>query len=119
MSRDLAAGRLPHPLVPAAMGERRVEAVDAVWHAGQIGARGHRLLAGRRLVEAARVALAVPHPLPAELVALIDDLRMVHAEIAVERDGGAVAMTLEHLHQAEHADPVAVIARRPGRNVGR
>src|SRR5712691_5123483 len=42
MSRDLASGRLPHPLVPTDRGERRVEGVDAVRHAGEIGVQRDR-----------------------------------------------------------------------------
>src|SRR6478609_5165457 len=44
-------------------------------------------LAGRRFVEAPGIAFAMPHPFPAELLALGDDFGMVRAEVAVERDG--------------------------------
>ena len=44
---------------------------------------------------------------------------MVRAQIAVERHRAADAVALQHLHEAEHADPVAVVARAPGRDVGR
>jgi len=57
------------------------------------------------------------HPFPTALLAFGDELRMLSANLAVEGDGGADAMAIEHLHQAEHADPIAVIARRPGRNI--
>ena len=43
---------------------------------------------------------------------------MLGAEVAVERHRAADAVAVEHLHQAEHADAVAVVARRPGRHVG-
>ena len=228
--RDLGAGRLPHALVPADMGERGIEGIDAMGHAGQVRMDGDRhdaarlrafavehvelpadhvaelaggamlalehrlvvdllrirhghhlpparerhriglividpiadifatlrrqevervpgllqagaeptdrprpgrfrdggqgagddagLLAGRRLVQPARVALVVAHPFPPAPVALLDDGRMLGAQLAVERDRGADAVAVEHLHQPEHADPVAVVAHRPGRNVG-
>ena len=76
------------------------------------------LFVGRHLVEPARVGLVVAHPLPAKLVAFLDDRRMLHAQIAVERHRGADAVTLQHLHQAENADAVAVVADRPGRHIG-
>jgi hypothetical protein len=76
-----------------------------------------RLLAGRRLVEAARVALVVAHPLPLPLLALLDDDRMAVAEVAVERDRAADAVAVEHLHQAPHADAVAVVAVGPHHHV--
>src|SRR4029453_19500067 len=37
MPRDLGAGRLPHARVPADIGERGIEGVDAMRHAGEIG----------------------------------------------------------------------------------
>ena len=77
-----------------------------------------RLFARRRRVEAAGIAFAMAHPFPAPLVAFLDDRGVLGAKLAVERDRGADAVAVEHLHQAEHADPVAVVARRPGRNVG-
>src|SRR6202034_577647 len=76
------------------------------------------LLAGRRLVQPARIALVVAHPFPLAPVALLDDGRMVGAQLAVERARGAYAIAVEHLHQPEHADPVAVVAHRPARYVG-
>src|SRR5262249_41932902 len=82
-------------------------------------ARDDRLfLARRRFVEAARIAFAMTHPLPPALSARSDDLGMVGAEIAVERDGAAHAVAVEHLHEAEHAHAVAVVARRPRRDIG-
>jgi len=45
-----------------------------------------------------------------QLVAVLDDLRMLGAQFAVECDGGADAVPFEHLHQPEHADTVAVVA---------
>src|SRR5262249_11697518 len=77
-----------------------------------------RLLAGRSFVEAARVALVMPHPLPAALVTLLDDDRMVLAKVAVERDRAADAVAVEHLHQAPHADAVAVVAVGPHHHIG-
>ena len=55
--------------------------------------------------------------LPAALLALLDDLGMVDADVAVERHGRANLVAVEHLHQPEHAHAVAVIANGPGRNV--
>ncbi len=37
VSRDLRAGRLPHPRVMADVTERGVEGIDAMRHAGEIG----------------------------------------------------------------------------------
>ena len=109
-------GRVPGLLQPGAepagrpragrLCDRRERAVDDAF-----------LLAGRRFVEPPRVALAMPHPFPAELLALCDDLGMLRAKVAVERDGAADAVPRQHTHQPEHADAVAVVARRPGRNV--
>ena len=227
--RDLGAGRLPHARVGADMGERGIECIDAVGHAGQVGMDGdrhhpaglrafavehvelpadhvaklvgravlaleHRLvvdllrirhgdepppvlerhhiglividpvadifaalrrqqvervpgllqagaqpadrpgpgggldggkgarddagfLARRRLVEPARIALVVAHPLPAAPVALLDDGGMPGAQLAVERDRGADPVAVEHLHQPEYPDPVAIVAHRPSRHV--
>ena len=67
----------------------------------------------RRFVEAAGVAFAVTHPLPAALSTFVDDLGMIGAEVAVERDGGADAVAIERFHQAKDADPIAIVARRP------
>src|SRR5215475_11509506 len=47
VSRDLSAGRLPYPRVGADIGERRVEGVDPVWHAGEIGMQRDRHHASR------------------------------------------------------------------------
>src|SRR5262245_50560224 len=63
------------------------------------------------------VALVVSHPFPVTLLAFLDDFRMVDADIAVERDGGAHAVTVENLHQPEHADAVAVVTHGPHRDV--
>ena len=50
---------------------------------------------------------------PGEPPGLLDDLRMVIAELAVQRGAGADAVTAQHLHDPPDADPVAVIAHRP------
>src|ERR1700754_2050792 len=42
VSRDLRPGRLPHAGMPADVGERRVEGVDAMRHAGEIGMQRDR-----------------------------------------------------------------------------
>jgi hypothetical protein len=76
------------------------------------------LFFGRHFVEATGVALIVSHPFPAALLALLDDFRMVDADIAVECDGRANPVAIENLHEPENADPVAVVAHRPDRNVG-
>src|SRR5262249_51708249 len=75
------------------------------------------LLFDWHFVEAAGVALVVAHPFPATLLAFLDDFRMVDADIAVERDGRAHAVTVENLHQPEHADAVAVVTHGPDRDV--
>src|SRR6266487_5432609 len=73
-------------------------------------ADGPALASRPQLVQAPRVALVVPHELPFACLAFLDDLGMLHAEIAVQRDRAAHAVTVEHFHQAKNADPVAVIA---------
>ena len=70
-------------------------------------------------MEQARVALVVPHELPAERASVLDDLGIVVAHLGVERDGPAHAVTRHHLHHAEDPDAVAVVARRPVDDVGR
>src|SRR5262245_28555770 len=100
----------------------RAEPADRALAAGlrngvECGADDLRLLLGRHLVEATRIALVVAHPFPAPLLAFLDDLRMVQADVAVECDGAADLVAVEHLHQPEHADAVAVIAHRPDRDV--
>src|SRR5919197_5671534 len=47
MPRDLGTGRLPNPGVIADVGERRVERIDAVRHAGQIRMQRDRHHAAR------------------------------------------------------------------------
>src|SRR5262249_24699423 len=76
-----------------------------------------RLLLGRPLVEAPGIALVVPHPLPPPHPALLDDLGVMDADVAVERDGRADVVAVEHLHQPEHADAVAIITDGPGRDI--
>ena len=56
----------------------------------------------------------MPHELPAEFDRVLDDLRVVIADIAVDRRGGAYAMLGQHIHDAENTDAVAVIALTPG-----
>src|SRR5262249_13774664 len=75
------------------------------------------LLFDWHFVEAAGVALVVSHPFPATLLAFLDDFRMVDADIAVERDGRAHAVTVENLHQPKHTDAVAVVTHGPDRDV--
>src|SRR5262245_49671748 len=60
----------------------------------------------------------MPHPFPMPLLAFLDDFRMMDADIAVERDGGAHAVAIEHFHQSEHPNAVTVVAHRPDRNIG-
>src|SRR5882762_6136363 len=82
-------------------------------------ADGAALLARPQLVQAPRVALVVAHELPFARLAFLDDLRVLRAEVAVQRDSAAHAVAVEHFHQAKDAHAVAVIARRPRRHVGR
>ena len=70
------------------------------------------------LVQAAHVRLVVSHELPAELLRFVDDLRVRVAQLAVQRHGAAHAVARHHLHQAPDADAVAVVARRPGQDIG-
>src|SRR5262245_56946989 len=60
----------------------------------------------------------MPHPFPMSLLAFLDDFRMMDADVAVERDGGAHAVAIEDLHQSEYSDAVAIVAHRPDRNIG-
>jgi hypothetical protein len=69
-------------------------------------------------IEADGIAPVMAHPFPAALLTLLDDLGMMHADIAVERDGGANAISVKHLHQPKHADAVAVVAHGPDWNIG-
>src|ERR1700690_4191528 len=62
MPRDLGAGRLPHALVPADMGERGIEGIDAMGHAGQIRMDGDRHdAAGLRAFTVEHVELPADH----------------------------------------------------------
>src|SRR5215475_3706012 len=60
----------------------------------------------------------MPHPFPMPLLAFLDDFRMMDADIAVERDGGAHAVAIEHFHQSEYSNAVTIVAHRPDRNIG-
>src|SRR5215510_4809778 len=51
--------------------------------------------------------------LPAEPTGLLDDLRMMIADLAVQRGAGADAIAGQNLHDPPDADPVAVIPNRP------
>src|SRR5262245_5137838 len=53
-----------------------------------------------------------------QLFAFLDDFRMMDADIAVERDGGAYAVAIEDFHQSEDSNTVAIVAHRPDRNIG-
>jgi hypothetical protein len=59
----------------------------------------------------------MPHPLPLPLVAFLYDLGMFSAKLAVERNGGTNAVAVECFHQPEHPDAIAVITRRPSRDI--
>src|SRR5438132_1604329 len=76
------------------------------------------LVARRQLIEPTRVALVVAHPFPVPAVALHDNVRMLETDFAVQRHGCTDAVAVEHLHQPEDADAVAVVAHRPLRYVG-
>src|SRR5499433_780443 len=69
-------------------------------------------------MQVARVALVMPHELPAEFNRILDDLGIVVAHLTVEGGGPAHAMTCHHLHQTKDADAVAVITRRPVDDIG-
>src|ERR1700733_6801210 len=55
----------------------------------------------------------MPDPFPAEPGAVLDDLRMMVADLAVQCGTGAYAIARQNLHDPPHADPVAVVAHRP------
>src|SRR4029079_16636730 len=63
-------------------------------------------------------ALIVPHPFPPALFALFDNFRMVETDVAVQRDSCANPIAIENFHDPEHADPVAIVTDRPGRDIG-
>jgi len=73
---------------------------------------------GRHLIEPIGIALIVSHPFPAALLTLFHDFRMVHADVTVERDGGANPVSVKHLHKPKHADAIAVVAHGPDWNIG-
>src|SRR5260370_38317036 len=74
--------------------------------------------AAAALVQAAGIAFVVAHPFPLTLVALLDDDWMVVAQQAIERDGGAYPVAVQHLHQTPYADTVAVVALGPHHDIG-
>src|SRR5579883_3264488 len=76
------------------------------------------LFARRRVIQPAGIAFVMAHPFPSALVALLDDDRMVIAQQAVERDRGADAVAVQHLHHAPYADTVAIIALGPHHDIG-
>src|SRR6266571_899645 len=82
-------------------------------------ADGAALLARPQLVEPPRVALVVPHELPVARLALVDDLGVLRAQVAVQSRRAAHAVAVEHFHEAKDAHAVAVIARGPCGHVGR
>src|SRR5262249_45895933 len=75
------------------------------------------LLARSGLIETASVAFVMSHPLPLALRAFLDDLRMLRAQIAVERNRAPDAVAVENVHDAEHPDAVAVVAFAPHHDV--
>ncbi len=77
------------------------------------------LLVGTERVEPDAVGLVVAEDLPAELDGGADDLRVMVADVAVQGRAGADAVPAQDLHQPPDADPVAVVALRPGAHRGR
>ena len=53
---------------------------------------------------------AMPHPLPAEIVARLDNARVLLADLRIERDGALDPVALHHLHHAPYADAHPEIA---------
>ena len=91
---------------------RRLDPVEHALHGLALGLGFH-------VMEVARVALVMPHELPVERLGVLDDLGIVVADLAVQRHGAAHAVAFQHFHDAEHADPGAVIPGRPVNEVGR
>src|SRR4051794_23379430 len=72
----------------------------------------------RKLIETNRVRLAVAHELPTQLHRPVDYLRMVIADVAVQRDRAAYSITRQHVEEAPDADAIAIVAQRPTSHVG-
>src|SRR6267378_3445839 len=72
------------------------------------------LFVGAEGVEPNAVGPVVAEDLPTELDCGADDLRVVVADVAVQCRAGADAVLAQHIHQPPNADPVAVVALRPG-----
>ena len=70
------------------------------------------------LVDQDRVGDAVAHPLPAELVALLDDAWVLVADVGVERDRALEAVLLHDLHHPPDADADAVVTPGVVQHVG-
>src|SRR6516162_3590198 len=90
-------------------------------HLGDAGERvGDRLpfFLGAQGVEPHAVGTVVAEDLPAELDRSADDLRVMVADVAVQRRASADAVLAQHIHQPPDADPVAIIALRPGAHRG-
>src|SRR6266849_6163066 len=105
------------------LGEPRPEPADRLLAAqrGDLGeGPGDRLAFFLRLhlIEPARIGLVMAEDLPAELDRGLHDLRVMVANVAVEVRAGADAALLQHLHNPPDADPVAVVALRPGAHRG-
>src|SRR5262245_16609023 len=60
----------------------------------------------------------MPHKLPAELERVLNHLGIVVAYLAVEGGSATHTVPCHHLHEAEDADAVAIVARRPVDDVG-
>ena len=63
-------------------------------------------------VDQRRIVVAVSHPLPTELIGLLDNARIVRADVGVQRDGAFDAVLLHDLHHAPNTDAHAVVAPR-------
>ena len=60
-----------------------------------------------------RVGLVMADQLPAEPQGLLDDLRVMIADLAVERGAGADAVSRQDFHDPPDADSIAIVAHRP------
>jgi hypothetical protein len=67
------------------------------------------LLRFRLAGEQGRVVVAVAHPLPAELLAFLDDARITRAHVGVQRDRAFDAVALHHFHHPPDADAHAIV----------
>ena len=69
-------------------------------------------------VDQGGIVVAVAHPFPAELLAALDDARIVAAHVGVQRDGALDTVLLHHVHHSPDTDAHTVVAPRIVQHVG-